>query len=210
VGASVGADVARFSSSDGYNNPATGEAFSWALRLGGPIGSRFGAELEFARPEEIKSDQTPDVRILSALSGLLGVPASTVTGPIIGTTIFPPINFTVQTSRRNTTLTASVWARQEVSRKFSMVYLGGIGFNRVEQRFDYTFGTSPRVNPLTPVLPTILPRSTRVTQYGVGPMAGVEARIEMSDHLRLVPGIRMHAFDGGWLIRPAAGLAWEF
>src|SRR4030095_2714698 len=59
VGASVGADVARFSSSDGSNNPATGEAFSWALRLGGPIGSRFGAELEFARPEEIKREDTP-------------------------------------------------------------------------------------------------------------------------------------------------------
>ena len=197
--------MARFSSSEGYDNPATGEAISWALRLGGPIGSRFGVELEFARPEEIESDQTPDVRILTGAYELLGVLPNTV--PNGGATIFPPINISIRTARRNTTLTASVWARQEVSQRFSMVYLGGIGFNRVEQRFEYSFGIDPRLSPL---IPTILPRSTRVTQYGVGPMAGVEARIGMSDHVRLVPGVRLHAFDSGWLVRPAVGVAWEF
>lgn len=205
VGASVGADLARFSSAEGYDNPATGEAVSWALRLGGPIGSRFGAELEFARPEEIESDQNPDIRILNLLSGLIG--PSTTSIPNVGTTIFPPINFTVRTAQRNTTLTASVWARQEVSPKFSMVYLGGVGFNRIEQRYEYDFGGGGRI---LPALPTILPRSTRTTQYGVGPMAGVEAHIGMSDHLRLVPGVRMHAFNSGWLVRPAVGVAWQF
>ena len=206
VGASIGADIARFSSSDGFDNPATGEALSWALRLGGPIGSRFGVELEFARPEEIEKDQTPDVRILAAVSDLLGQ-SNTIGVPNVGTAIFPPINFSVRTSRRNTTLTASVWARQEVSRRFSMVYLGGIGFNRIEQLYEYNFGGGPRLNPL---LPTILPRSTRTTEYSVGPMVGVEARVGMSDHLRLVPGVRLHALQSGWLVRPAVGLAWEF
>jgi len=207
VGASIGADIARFTSSDGFDNPATGEALSWALRLGGPIGSRFGVELEFARPEEIKNDQTPDVRILAAVSDLLGIPSTTIGLPNVGTAIFPPINFTVRTSRRNTTLTASAWARQEVSPRFSMVYLGGIGFNRIEQVYEYSFGGGGRVNPL---IPTILPRSTRTTEYSVGPMVGVEARVGMSDHLRLVPGVRLHGLDGGWLVRPAVGLAWEF
>jgi hypothetical protein len=207
VGASIGGDIARFSSSDGFDNPATGEALSWALRLGGPIGSRFGVELEFARPEQIENDQTPDVRILATVSSLLGIPSTTIVGPNVGTAIFPPINFSVRTSRRNTTLTASAWARQDVSRRFSMVYLGGIGFNRIEQVFEYNFGGGGRVNPL---IPTILPRSTRTTEYSVGPMVGVEARVGMSEHLRLVPGIRLHALDGGWLVRPAVGLAWEF
>jgi len=205
VGAFVGADLARFSSSNGFDNPATGEAVSWALRLGGPIGSRFGAELEFARPEEIESNRTPDVQILTTVYALFGVPANTIPTP--GTTIFPPINISVHTAQRNTTLTASVWARQEVSPRFSMVYLGGIGFHRIEQRYEYSFGVDPR---LAAVIPTILPRSTRVTQYGVGPMAGVEARVGMSDHLRLVPGVRLHAFDSGWLVRPAVGVVWEF
>jgi hypothetical protein len=163
-------------------------------------------ELEFARPEEIEKDQTPDVRILAAVSDLLGQ-SNTIGVPNVGTAIFPPINFSVRTSRRNTTLTASVWARQEVSRRFSMVYLGGIGFNRIEQLYEYNFGGGPRLNPL---LPTILPRSTRTTEYSVGPMVGVEARVGMSDHLRLVPGVRLHALQSGWLVRPAVGLAWEF
>ena len=210
VGASIGADIARFSSSDGYDNPATGEAVSWALRLGGPIGSRFGVELEFARPEQIKNDQTPDYRILSAgsLTYSLGAvtPSNTVVAPDTSIAIFP-IPFSVRTSRRNTTMTASVWARQEVSRRFSMVYLGGIDFNRIEQVYEYNYGGGGRI---LPALPTILPRTSRTTEYGVGPMAGVEARVGMSDHVRLVPGVRLHALQGGWLIRPAVGLAWEF
>jgi hypothetical protein len=214
VGASIGADIARFTSSEGYDNPATGEAVSWALRLGGPIGSRFGVELEFARPEQIENDQTPDFRILSALgggtiSGILDVAPSNVTSTTVvvpGTAIFP-VPFSVRTARRNATLTASAWARQEVSRRFSMVYLGGIGFNRIEQVWEYNFGSGNRVNPL---IPTILPRSTRTTEYSVGPMVGVEARVGMSDHVRLVPGVRLHGLQGGWLVRPAVGLAWEF
>lgn len=206
VGASIGADIARFSSSDGFDNPATGEALSWALRLGGPIGSRFGVELEFARPEEIESEDNP-VRILADL--VPGVGTLTVIGggqTSSVTTVFP-VPFNIRTSRRNTTLTASAWARQEVSRRFSMVYLGGIGFNRIEQVYEYNFGGGGRANPL---IPTILPRSTRTTEYSVGPMVGVEARVGMSEHLRLVPGIRLHGLDNGWLVRPAVGLAWEF
>lgn len=214
VGASIGADIARFTSSEGYDNPATGEAVSWALRLGGPIGSRFGVELEFARPEQIKNDQTPDYRILSALggglvSGIFDVAPSNVTSTTVvvpDIAIFP-VPFSVRTARRNTTLTASVWARQEVSRRFSMVYLGGIDFNRIEQVYEYNYGGGGRI---LPALPTILPRTSRTTEYGVGPMAGVEARVGMSDHVRLVPGVRLHALQGGWLVRPAVGLAWEF
>ncbi len=204
VGASVGMDAARFSSAGDIDNPATGEAFSWALRAGAPIASRFGVELEFVRPESIENNETPDVRILGSSFPFSAEAAAALA--LIGATtpIISPINFSVRTEQRNTTLAASVWARQEISPKFSMVYLGGIGFFRIEQEFEYSFsGGGSRA-------PTILPRSSRLIQYGVGPMAGVEARVGMSDHLRLVPGVRLQALQGGWIVRPAIGLAWEF
>ena len=41
-------------------------------------------------------------------------------------------------------------------------------------------------------------------------MVGVEGRVGLSDHVRVVPGLRLLAAGGGWTIRPAVGLAWEF
>jgi hypothetical protein len=53
-----------------------------------------------------------------------------------------------------------------------------------------------------------------VTEYGVGPVAGIEARIRMTEHVRLVPGVRIHGLGGpiseGWLVRPSVGLSWAF
>jgi hypothetical protein len=46
--------------------------------------------------------------------------------------------------------------------------------------------------------------------YGVRPMVGVESRIEMTEHAHLVPGLRLHAGEGIWLVRPAVGVAWTF
>jgi hypothetical protein len=46
--------------------------------------------------------------------------------------------------------------------------------------------------------------------YDIGPMVGVEGRIRMGRQVDLVPGIRLHGHQGGWLIRPAIGLAWTF
>ena len=46
--------------------------------------------------------------------------------------------------------------------------------------------------------------------YDVAPMVGVEGRIRMGGQVELVPGLRLHGTDGGWLIRPALGLMWTF
>jgi len=46
--------------------------------------------------------------------------------------------------------------------------------------------------------------------YSARPMAGFEARIGLTDHVQLVPGVRMHGIQGGWLIRPSVGLSWKF
>jgi hypothetical protein len=56
----------------------------------------------------------------------------------------------------------------------------------------------------------------RTTTYGLAPVVGFEARIALTDHIRLVPGVRLQGIGrgtngtAGWLIRPSASLMWEF
>jgi hypothetical protein len=39
---------------------------------------------------------------------------------------------------------------------------------------------------------------------------GFEACIGLTEHVNLVPGVRLHGLENGWLLRPAVGLEWEF
>lgn len=197
VAGALSADIARSGSSDGQNLPGSGEAFSFSLRVGAPVTRWFGVELDFTRPSEIETDQTPDIRILSA-STLLTLDGLTVPAA-------PIANYGIHTARRATTITAGLWAKQEVSPRLSIVYLGGIAFARLDQTtktaFDY---------PL-PVL-SIYPPAYEYTsiEYTQGPMAGIEVRIAMTGHVQLVPGLRLLAVGGGWITRPAVGLGWAF
>jgi hypothetical protein len=92
-----------------------------------------------------------------------------------------------------------------VSPKLSLVYLGGVAFVRLDQTTKTTFGYA------LPVL-SIYPPSYeyKTVEYTQGPMAGIEARIGLSDHTQLVPGLRLLAVAGGWIMRPAVGLGWTF
>ena len=157
----------------------------------------FGVELDFTRPSEIETDQTPDIRILSA-STLLTLDGLTVPAA-------PIANYEIHTAQRATTITAGLWAKQEVSPRLSIVYLGGIAFARLDQTTKTTFDY-----PL-PVL-SIYPPAYEYTsiEYTQGPMAGIEVRIAMTDHVQLVPGLRLLAVGGGWITRPAVGLGWAF
>jgi hypothetical protein len=89
------------------------------------------------------------------------------------------------------------------------VYLGGIGFHRTEQDVDYEFGGG-RLSPVPIGIVPVPSYTLESVTYSVHPMVGLEARIGMSDHLDLVPGVRLHGVTGGWLLRPAVGLAWTF
>jgi hypothetical protein len=196
VAGSLSADIARTGTSDGIAWPGSGEALSFSLRVGAPVAPRFGVELDFTRPSEIVTDQEPDIRILEftrlAIDGLT-VPSA----PIIG--------YQVHTEQRTTSLTAALWARQEVSPRFSLIYLGGIAFAKIDRtvttKFNYPFA-----------LPAIYPPSyeTASVDYAQGPMAGIEARIGLTDHVHLLPGLRLQAAGGGWIMRPAVGLGWTF
>jgi hypothetical protein len=48
------------------------------------------------------------------------------------------------------------------------------------------------------------------TDYDTGVTVGLEGAIGMTEHLRIVPGVRMLALDSQWIIRPAVGLQWRF
>jgi hypothetical protein len=181
-----------------------GEAIGFALRIGSEIGRRWGVELEYARPQEIENDFAP---------GIVPLPAATVVPGVIGgfptdaAQIFPTFSYRIRTSQRNTMISSAVWARQEISPRMSLVYLGGVGFHRTTSEATLTFEPGvPRLG-----LPIAIPPSvTNSTTYDVGPFAGMEARIGLTAHAQLVPGIRLHGINGGWLFRPSVGLGWMF
>ena len=63
IGAFLVADVVRFDQYDSAvpDDSGNGEALGFALRLGTGLGSRWGVEVEFVRPGEITSEQTPEI-----------------------------------------------------------------------------------------------------------------------------------------------------
>ncbi len=129
-------------------------------------------------------------------------------GIIAGTAIFPIIS--QQTRMRTNTVSTLAFVRQAVGERVDLVYLGGLGFSRVVHEIEFGI---PRPR-LTAGRPAVSSNSTRTTQYGVGPIVGVEARIGMTEHARLVAGVRLHALGqslvNGWLVRPNVGLGWMF
>jgi hypothetical protein len=166
-----------------------GEAFGWAVRAGTPIGARWGVEAEFARPSEFRSE----------------------TGEVVTTMLpfvppFGQLSFSYQAStrERNTTLSTSVWVQQTLSSRVALVYHGGVSFIRTERMLDLTSLSS---NAAIFSLPAFQGESVA---YGVRPFVGVESPLVLHGPLYLVPGIRLHGLEGGWLIRPSVGIGWNF
>ena len=197
----------------GRDTPSGGEAIGFALRLGTPLGSRWGIELDFTRAGEIESE----------FDGV--IPLTTTAGSAISWSSLPPgslpaeidallpilqrsTSYSLRTTQRHSTLSTTVWMTQELSPRVALVYLAGMGFYRTTYETESRF----EILPLPPgiIRPTILPSMTKTVTYGVRPLAGLEARIELTEHVDLVPGIRVHGLDNGWMLRPAVGLAWNF
>jgi hypothetical protein len=214
VAAAVLADVVRSTHTEYPGAPESsggGEAIGFALRAGTRLGTIWGVEVEFARPGEIEHEigsgiglpESPLVTIPPLVGDLPGS-VQVFAGPVR-----PGITYRVQSRERNTTLSAALWLEQQLTGRVAMVYLGGMAFSRSE--FENEVSYVPII--FTPVLPSPLilpPMRTDTIIYGVQPMVGVESRIEMTGNAHLVPGLRMHASDGRWLIRPAVGIAWRF
>jgi hypothetical protein len=205
VGAFLVADVARFNQYDrsAGGDSGNGEALGFALRLGTEVGSRWGVDLEFVRPGEISNEVSPDILPLltqttPALPSIPGLPS------LPPELVFPTYSYRFRTTQRNSTLSTALWVRQEISSRVSLAYLGGVAFGRTSREVEVTY------EPVRPVIIPISPNVSETTTYDVGPMVGVEGRIRMGGQVNLVPGIRLQAIEGGWLIRPALGLTWNF
>jgi hypothetical protein len=208
VGAFLVGEIVRLDQYDSRaEDSGNGESLGFALRLGSPIGAKWGVELEFVRPGEITSNEVPQIfpAIYELTAGpvIPGLPNQGLYDPVI----FPPISYEFRSTQRRSTLSTSLWVRQEISPRVSMVYLGGVAFGRTSNEIEitYTIGR-PTILPIVPIPPLI----NESTSYDVQPMVGVEGRIRMGGKVDLVPGLRLHGAQGGWLIRPAVGLSWNF
>jgi hypothetical protein len=205
ISASLIGDVVRLDQYDSSrSDTGNGEALGFALRVGSGLGPRWGVELEFVRPGEIDSDVTPEILPLLARtipSFTTSIPGSPSGGDVLA---FPIYSYRYHTRRRNTTLAAVVWAKQEISPRFSLAYVGGVSFGRTSHEIEVSY------EPLRPTILPIPPSVSKSSMYDAGPMAGVEGRVRLGGQVDLVPGIRLHGVEGGWLIRPALGLAWNF
>ena len=208
VGAFLVGEIVRLDQYDSNaQDSGNGESLGFALRLGSPVGAKWGVELEFVRPGEITTDQVPQILPamyqVTPVQGIPGLPNQGLYDPVI----FPPISYEFRSTQRRTTLSPSLWVRQEISPRFSMVYLGGVAFGRTsnEVEITYTIGR-PTILPIPPISPVI----QESISYDVQPMVGVEGRIRMGGKVDLVPGLRLHGAQAGWLIRPAVGLSWSF
>jgi hypothetical protein len=214
IGAFLVGDVVRFDQYDSTGGDSgSGEALGFALRLGSPIGAKWGVELEFVRPGEITTEQRP--QFLPALYEVTAVNVGSPIPPRLPTLppggasvpeslIFPPYSYVFRSTQRRTTISTALWARQEISPRFSLVYLGGVAFGRTNNEIEINY---------LPIRPTIFPIPREVNEsidYNVAPMVGVEGRIRMGGQVDLVPGLRLHGGDDGWLIRPGIGLSWNF
>lgn len=200
VGASIFADVVRTSHTEsGFDSDGgSGEAVGFALKVGAPLGASWGVELEFARPSAITSAEDLVFPLPAVLS-----PEQLAALADVAPTIFPPPTFPVpiafETRDRHTTLSAVLWAMQNVSDRVALVYLGGVAFNRVEREYGYAFDFAP----------TLFSRS-RTTVYGTKPVVGFESWVSLTDRLTLMPGVRLQGVHDGWSVRPAVGLGWSF
>ena len=210
VGASFIGDVVRTSGLSFGGGAGNGETFGGALRVGTPLGRQWGVELEFARTGEIEM-MPGGVFPATGIQWSDAAPGSVpITSVAASSVIFPTPRF--DSERRLTTVSTLLWWNHELSDRMSLVYLGGVAFTRTTWNLRISYRDFP-IQPLPAGRPTILPPpdfNQESTTYGADVAVGFEGRIGMTDHLRLVPGIRLQTISEGWAIRPGVGLQWQF
>ena len=205
VAATVGADVSRLShstSSLARIPSGDSEVISWSLRAGTAVGESWGVELEFVKSGRSRSESPFGVQPL--IPGTVTFTGGTIVSPL-PPNIPSPIAFQTDIRRSHTDFDTAAWVRQRAGGSVALVYLGGLAFSRQRTEITQTFPT---------VLALFAPGGgsfrTTTINYGTRPLVGAEARISLTSHLRLVPGIRLQGLGEGWLLRPYAGLGWFF
>ena len=211
VSASLVGDVARFDQYDciGQSDSGNGEALGFALRVGSALRARWGVELEFVRPGEITSEMTPEFLPLSGLtvSGVYEViPSSVGVPPLPPDSLALPV-LLVQLSHQAAehTLPPRCGSASGCRRNSRCLVSGR---HRLRPHHARNRGHLPA--------DAIAHRadsrsvSSESTTYDVSPVVGIEGSIVLTEHVQLIPGVRLHGIDGGWLLRPAIGLGWVF
>lgn len=194
VGIALVGNVVR---SSGFGD-ADGETLGWSLRAGTPIGERWGVDAEFVYPGAVDSTTALDP-ILTGIG---------FSSPPPGSLSLLPYPYEQSRSSRHSTFSASGWVRQRAGDRMELMYHGGVVFALFERALQVRYPELPAFPGLPPIrLPNI---DTSTRSYGVGPLVGMDARIRMTDHLRLVPGVRLTGFNGLLIVRPAVGLHWVF
>jgi len=204
VAGAVGVEVSRFDTFENAGFPDTaagGEAIAWSLRLGTAISERWGVELSFTRPSTLETAISQGYPIPLAL-GAGAVSSGIAIPPELA---FPIFEFRTRVERRHTTVDAVAWVAQNPGGRVEMVYLAGLAFSRIVEDVELQFPWR---------IVGFVPTATRTIDYGVGPVVGMEGRVALTDHVQLVPGIRLYGIGGtgrsGWLVRAATGLTWQF
>jgi len=216
VGAAIVGDILRNSHSEttlGRDVPAGGESIGFALRAGMPLGSNWGVEFEFTRPGEIDTDFSGTPIPLASRAETVAWSSSLPSNVTqLLPQIFPqPVSYRLRSAQRHSTLSTTLWLKQDASQRIALVYLAGMGFYRATYESESRFEILPAgIFPPGITAPLIFPTTTKTVSYGVRPLAGFEAHISLTQHVALVPGVRLHGLDNAWLVRPAIGLEWMF
>jgi hypothetical protein len=210
VAGTIGADVSRVSDTDSnfYSSTPNGtETFSGSIRVGSAIGQSWGVELEFVHSAR-SHDEFPGSVLPLATSGSLTAPTIperlAVTSSAVS--LIPVRFFESDVRQSHSDMDAVLWARQRAGGSVELVYLGGVAFSRERVEVTQNFPT---------VLGSLLPspnatfRSSTIS-YGTRPLAGTEARVRLTAHARLLPGLRVQGIADGWLLRPYVGVGWFF
>jgi hypothetical protein len=213
VAGTIGADVSRVSHTDANfisSSPDGSETLSGSVRVGTAIAPSWGVELEFVHSGRSHDQVTPQVFPLATNTVITGAPVVTAQGFTFTSTSANaiPIRFVQSDIRQShSDLDALLWVRQGVGGSVDLVYLGGVVFSR--QRTEITQNFPTILGLLAPLPPNSAFRSTTIS-YGTRPLAGIEARIRFTSHVRLIPGVRLQGITEGWLLRPYVGLGWFF
>lgn len=205
VAATVGADVSRLShatSSIARIPSGDSEVISWSLRAGTLVGESWGVELEFVQSGRSRSESNNGIQPL--IPGTVTLTGGTIVSPL-PPNIPIPVAFATDFRRSHSDFDTVAWARQRAGGSVDLVYLGGIAFSRQRTEITQTFPT---------LLALFAPGGgtfrTTTINYSARPLVGAEARIGLTSHVRLIPGIRLQGLAEGWLLRPYAGLGWFF
>jgi hypothetical protein len=213
VAGTIGADVSRVTHTDANfysSSPDGSETLSGSVRVGTTIGPAWGVELEWVHSGRSHDQLTPVVSPLAttnsaAAAQIISLPGFTFSSESPNVI---PIRFVQSDIRQShSDLDALIWARQAVGGSVDLVYLGGVAFSRQRTEITQNFPTILQL--FAPLPPNTAFRTTTIS-YGTRPLAGIEARIRFTSHVRLIPGVRLQGIADGWLLRPYVGLGWFF